>query len=322
MITKDNIIRVCAMAFIAAPSLLTACSSEEDNAILQEELCRIVVEVNEQPMTDALAPSREVETRASATTTSTLNSFKMNGVYKDDYLNKYTKKEYTVTRQNSGWTIEPGTWPKDTNGDAVSSPEFYAHTGGTFYLNNDGSSYIRHIISEDASNQHDLLVAKNSATYNSNEGVGKVSLTFDHACAAVTFNVQITQTLAGKLVNEQLTINSIKLHNVFNDGKYDYNTGWSNVTYATSNDQQVKTCYTLNSGVLSVGIDPQDLSCDDIFVIPQSREANGTEGVYLDIAYTIGETSATAILPFSVNWEAGYKYTINIRLGTKQILIP
>ena len=160
---------------------------------------------------------------------------------------------------------------------------------------------------KNASAQHDLLVAKNTVSYNDHQG--KVPLTFDHACAAVAFNVQITNTLKTKL-GSTLTVNSIVLRNVSNTGNYYFGT-------STWGDVSGSAYYTLTDGDITVDNTPQALSSNYLFVIPQTRADNGTTGTYLEINYDSNTKQAT--IPLAINWKAGQKYTINIKLGTTLI---
>ncbi len=300
------------MLFVATAGLLTACSSDDDNTIggdvqAPAETPRLItVEVSEQPFDDTQGKARQ--TRADATTTETLSSFSMHGVYESQ------STDYTVSKSGDTWTVDPNSWPggTDNNGETP----FYAHTHGTFNLNS-GTPYVRFMIQENASDQYDLLVAQNSATYNNSKGTGNVSLRFKHACAAVAFNVQITNTLSGKLTNGTLTVNSIVLRNVYNDGKYYFGSGWQDVNYEKVNGQEKKANYTLSNSNITVGTGLQALSSNDIFIIPQERIANGTNDMYLEIKYS-GKTEP-AIIPLDVDWQAGYKYTIDIKLGTSLI---
>ncbi len=271
--------------------LLTACSSE-DEQVPETPIRHISVEVNQQPMT----------TRSAITTTETLRIFNMRGVYDG------STSSYTVSQSDDKWTVEPNTWPSGAL-NSTSVP-FYAFTDGTFVK--EATPYISFTITEDASTQHDLLVAKNTVSYNDHQG--KVPLTFDHACAALAFNVQITNTLkTKKLSNGTLTVNSIVLRNVSNSGKYYFGT-------STWGDVSGSAYYTLTSGNITVDTEPQALSSNYLFVIPQSREANGTTGTYLEINYTFsGQTKTSATIPLAVNWEAGSEYTIDIKLGTTLI---
>lgn len=307
MTTKESMSRACRLALIAAAGLLTACSSDDDNTAggdLQSPQApiRIEVEVNEQPMVDTSDQARE--TRGTATTIATLSEFKMYAVH-----DASIDKEYNVSKSGNGWTINPNSWP-----NPLSSVDFYANTyGGTFNLNS-GNPYVHYKVEENASSQHDLLVAKKIQQSRPSDGVGKVSLTFSHACASVAFYVQITKTLSNQIVGN-LTVNSIKLRNVYNEGKYYFNSGsWEYVMPNT--DQPVMTFYTLTNSNISVNTEYQPLSSNDIFVIPQSRTADGTNGMYLEINY---DNNKSAIIPLDVNWQAGYRYIVNIRLGTQQI---
>ena len=301
------------MALLLAVGL-TACSSDDEveRGLLPEDSSNlkqrppfsddsqaqrlIIVEVEETPMTDTSAPEEEkMETRATATTTSTLAAFSMN------YQGNKSAFKKTGTEWNTlSW---PG-WVRTNE-----KIDFYAYTGGTFYYNSD-NPYLTFTVAEDASHQHDLLVAENKQIAYSDAG-GRVSLTFDHACAAVLFKVQITNTLKTKL-GGYLTVNSIVLHNVKNSGEYYYGTKSWVVGKSSS-------YYTLTNSDIFVTTSYESLPCGHLFMIPQTSAANGTEGTYLEVKYTTSGAN-TAYIPVQINWEAGKLYTISIRLGTKTIL--
>ncbi len=300
------------MALLLAVGL-TACSADDETerGLLPEESSNlkqrppfsddsqaqrlIIVEVEETPMTDTSAPEEEkMETRATATTTSTFAAFSMN----------YQGNKYDFKKTGTEWSSFY--WPVPDN----TKIDFYAYTGGTFNYNSD-NPYLTFTVAEDAFHQHDLLVAENKQIAYSDDG-GRVSLTFDHACAAVLFNVQITQTLKTKLGGD-LTVNSIELRNVKKSGEYYYGTkSW---TMGESSSY-----YTLTNGNFTVTTDYKPLPCGNLFMIPHTREANGTEGTYLKVEYTTTSGANTANIPVAINWAAGHLYTINIRLGTKTIL--
>jgi len=281
--------------------LFSACSSDDEQES-ENPIRHISVEVNEQPMTSAdnEAGARSLTTRSAITTTETFSTFNMCGVYDNSTSN------YTVSKSGGTWTVSPDTWPGGTSNNAPTP--FYAFTDGTFYANS-GTPYISFTMAEDASTQHDLLVATNNVAYSNHSG--KVPLTFNHACAAVAFNVQITKTLKTKL-GTTLTVNSIVLRHVSNTGRYYFGGTpvWQNVNGSAN--------YTLTSGNITVDTEAQALSSNYLFVIPQTRAANGTTGTYLEINYTLSG-SKQATIPLTVNWEAGKQYTINIKLGTTLI---
>jgi hypothetical protein len=278
--------------------LLTACSSDDDQ---ETPIRHISVEVNEQPMTSAddEAGARSLTTRSAITTTESFTKFYMRGVYDG------STSEYEASKEDNKWTVAPDTWPGGTSNNDPTP--FYAFTDGTFNANS-GTPYISFTMAEDASTQHDLLVAKNTVFYNNHQG--KVPLTFDHACAALAFNVYITNTLKTAL-GSTLTVNSIVLRNVSNTGKYYFG------ETPTWGDVSGSAYYTLTDGDITVDNTPQALRSNYLFVIPQTRAANDTTGTYLEINYTFsGQKKTSATIPLAVNWAAGSKYTIDIKLGT------
>lgn len=256
----------------------------------------ISVEVSETPFGNT-TEARQL-TRAAITDLTSFNSFKMTA-------NNPDKDNYIVTK-NGSWVVN-GSWPYGVGDNTPVT--FYAYSDGT-YNDNSGTPYISFIMDENASAQHDLLVATNTVSFNDHQG--KVPLTFDHACAAVAFNVQITNTLKTKL-GSTLTINSIVLRNVSNTGRYYFGTStWGDVK--ASDDPKTPPYYTLTDGDITVDNTPQALRSNYLFVIPQTRAANGTTGTYLEVNYDSNQKQAT--IPLDVNWEAGKKYTVNIKLGT------
>jgi len=284
--------------------LLTACSSDDEQK--QEPPVRhISVEVNQRPMTsDDPAGARSTDTRSAITTTETFSAFSMRGIYNSLTTN------YTVSKSGGIWTVADDKWPGGS--DNNNTTPFYAFSQGEFQWNN-GNPYISFSIAENASTQFDLLVAKNSVAYSDHNG--KVPLTFDHACAALAFNIFMSNTLSTNLAGKTLTVSSIVLKNVSNTGKYYFETAaWGDVSGSAY--------YTLNNSDMVITTTPRALSSNHLFMIPQKRAANGTEGTYLKISYTVsGQEGSTAIIPLNVNWEKSTQYTINIKLGTTLIVI-
>ena len=139
---------------------------------------------------------------------------------------------------------------------------------------------------------------------------GRVSLSFNHACAAIQFKIGQSKTLAYKSV----TFNSITLVDVNNSGKYYYNQtpAWqeqSGNAYYTLEDATsipIPVSTKTNEGARS-------LSCGCLFMIPQAHS-----NAKIHIVYNTDKTAE--ILLGDINWEAGKLYTISIRLGTKTIL--
>ncbi len=303
------------MALLLAVGL-TACSSDDEveRGLLPEDSSNlkqrplfsddlqaqrlITVEVEETPMTDTSAPEEEkMETRATATTTSTLAAFSMN--YQGNKDNKYD-----FTKTGTEWSSFY--WPGSVENDE--RIDFYAYTGGTFNYNSD-NPYLTFTVAEDASNQHDLLVAEHKQIAYNDAG-GRVSLSFNHACAAIQFKIGQSQTLA----NKSVTFKSITLVDVNNSGKYYYNQtpawqGQSGDAYYTLEDA--------SSISIPVSTKTHDnarlLNCGCLFMIPQAHS-----NAIIRIGYNTNKTAD--ILLGAINWEAGKLYTISIRLGTKTIL--
>lgn len=248
----------------------------------------LTVEVSENPMQDNEASARVMNRTAAATTTASLKGFTMN--YTDAWYNIFNK-------ESSGWSTV--TWPDGVGNDTPI--DFYAHDGGAFQWN-DGNPYLNFTMEKEASGQKDLLVATHKQiSYNDTKGV--VSLTFDHACAAVQF--QICQTKKVTDEGKNFIINSIVLKNVRKNGDYYYDSGWTLGSNLTD--------LTLTNSTITLTTDYQPLPCKWLFLIPQSQD-----GIQLEIKYTVDEgAEKTKILNVGTDsWEQGKQYTVNIRVGS------
>ena len=249
----------------------------------------LTVEVSENPMDNEEACARVMNRTTAATTTASLSSFTMN--YTDAWYNTFNK-------ESSGWSTV--TWPDDVGNDTPI--DFYAHDGGTFQWN-DGNPYLNFKMEKEASGQKDLLVATHKQI-SYNDAKGKVSLTFDHACAAVQF--QICQTKKVTDEGKNFIINSIVLKNVRKNGDYYYDSGWTLGSNLTD--------LTLTNSTITLTTAYQLLPCQWLFLIPQSQD-----GIQLEIKYTVGEggEEKTKVLNVGTDsWEQGKQYTVNIRVGS------
>lgn len=62
------------------------------------------------------------------------------------------------------------------------------------------------------------------------------------------------------------------------------------------------------------------MPCGMLYLIPQACAANGTEGIYLEVKYTVdGNPQKTLNIPFDVDWKFNTQYTYNVKLGTDNI---
>ena len=243
-----------------------------------------------------------VSRSAAPTTTETLSTFAVH----------YEGNRYKYIKEGEKWST--GTWPTDVASDQ--KIDFYADTytyndtHSTSYNYNNGNPYINFTVDGNASSQHDLLVSdRKQVSYT--ETKGNVSFHFTHACAIPHFTVQLTDAIS-TACGGSLTVNSIVLKNVNNVGNYYYATkSWQEVTGNAS--------YTLINSPITVTTTKQSLSSGYLFMIPQTRAADGTNGIHLEITYTKGENEKQAIIPLDIDWQAGNSYPINILLGTAVI---
>ena len=272
---------------------LAACGDNDDAVPIPIEPTPsprlLTVEVSENPMQDNEASARVMNRTAAATTTATLSSFTMN--YTDAWYNNFTK---------TGGTWSTADWPYGVNENT--KIDFYAYNAGSFQWNS-GTPYVSFTMDEDAFSQKDLLVATHKQI-SYNDAKGKVSLTFDHACAAVQF--QICQTKKVTDEGKNFIINSVVLKNVCKNGDYYYDSGWTLGSNLTD--------LTLTNSTITLTTAYQLLPCQWLFLIPQSQD-----GIQLEIKYTVGKggEEKTKVLNVGTDsWEQGKQYTVNIRVGS------
>ncbi|MBQ8938237.1 MAG: fimbrillin family protein [Bacteroidaceae bacterium] len=283
-------------------AFLAACSSDDQYEPKQEPRL-ITVEVTENPLLDANGTPKQLPTRtAAATTSETLSAFFMN----------YEESQYNIYKKADGsWNTNPDSWPVTDN----SKIDFYAYNAGTF-LWNSGKPYLSFKMDASAFNQTDLLVATHKAI-SYNDAGGKVSLDFDHACAAVKFNIYKTAGVGEKTV----TVTSVVLSGVKNQGDYHYNdeeTKWQSLSVSADSpliDGYTPASYTLTTGAITLTTEKQALPCGYLFLIPQSKE-----GLKLTVNYTVNSVAAEPkTFSLTGTWEAGTEYIVNISMGTSII---
>ena len=272
-------------------AFLAACSSDDQEEPRQEPRL-ITVEVTENPLLDANGTPKQLPTRTEAATTSeTLSAFFMN------YTAGY---KYDCEKSGETWNTNPNTWPVSGNDTKI---DFYAYNAGTFNWISD-NPYLSFTMDASASNQTDLLVATHKAI-SFNDAKGKVSLVFNHACAAVKFNIYKTAGVGEKSV----IVKSVKLSGVKDQGNYYYNneeTKWQSLSGTAS--------YLLTDGDITLTTDKQALPCGYLFLIPQSKV-----GLTLTVKYTVNGDASEYAFNLSDTWEAGKEYIVNISMGTSII---
>lgn len=244
------------LLFLFSVIALAACGDSDDGVNTPPDVPSprlLTVEVGENPMQDESANAREMTRAGDATTTASLSSFTMH------YTNEWSK-----TFEKTGDTWSTATWPGSGTGTIGNDKklDFYAHDGGTFVWT-ESNPYVSFTAEENVASMKDLLVATHkSISYNDNNG--HVSLTFDHACAAVQFFVY-------KEENATYKINSIKLNNVKKSGDYYYNNA-ENERWVLG---ETTTYYTLTTNVpgdpFEVTTTKEQLPCGWLYLIPQSK---------------------------------------------------
>ena len=276
------------MLLLVTATLFAACGGNDDEAVTpapQPQPQRMLtVEVSERPLQTEGTPKAPRRADA-ATTTETLNTFTMCVDNKEWYA--------TLTKTDGKWTTS---WP---GGDASKKWNFYAYNVGNEFVWNGGDPYVSFTMEEEVADQKDFLVAKTAEEKSYSETGGKVSLTFDHACAAVQFFVYKEESVT-------YVVKEIKLLNVKKQGNYYFSKSWRNIDNSTN--------YTLTRGDITPTSTKELLPKGWLYVIPQSKE-----GMQLQIKYTKdGGTEKTMLIDLSdlsVSWAAGYQYTVNIKIG-------
>ena len=281
------------MLLLATATLFAACGGSDDEAVTPapqpQQPRMLTVEVSERPLQTEGTPKAPRRAGA-ATTTETLNTFTMCGDNKD-----WTA---TITKTDGKWTTS---WP---GGDDSKKWNFYAYNVGSEneFVWNGGDPYVSFTMEEEVDNQKDCLVAKTAEAKSWSETGGKVSLTFDHACAAVQFYVF-------KEENATYVVKEIKLLHVNKQGDYHFSSNtWSNISTPAN--------FTLTTGEITPTSTKELLPKGWLYVIPQSKE-----GMQLQIIYTKnGDDQEPKFINLSGSWAAGYQYTVNIRIGKEKEL--
>lgn len=324
------------LVFALTTLCFTACSSDDNDTTTSgkdPETTKIplTIEVSENPLVNPEAQSQAPATRAAITTTSTLEEFKINYVYKDDSGQLRTNADSNNTHitakktEEGKWVAKDGSWPP-----VEFLIDWYAYSDGAFNDPNDPNDpYISFEVEENSAKQKDLLVAKASVMYS---GVGSViHFTLNHACTALRFYVKKATNLA----DYTLSITNLQLCNVIKSGQYYY--GSDSWTLDDSNRANY-TLYSLYSGsgktLGTTEYEPLDNSDGPyLFMIPQELTPwNGTTDIssatesYIQLTCTITQTSdnrqiysGPAYIPFGTNLTAGYQHDVKINIGKNSL---
>lgn len=267
--------------FLSA-ACLVACSSDDEPTTVPEAR-PLTVEIAENTIVSTSAPQQAPTRADAATTTATLTAFSMN----------YQTNKYDFVKTGGVWST--ATWPTGPgNNDKIN---FYAYNGGNLNWN-DGAPYVSFDMGTDAFAQKDLLVADTTAAYSDNKG--KVSLMFNHACAAVRFYVR-------KSVEQSVSITGVELAGVQSKGDYHYaSSAWESLSTPIT--------YKLTNANMTLTAEKRLLPCGYLFIIPQSKE-----GMTLRVSYTVDGAAKSYDFKLTGTWAAGHSYVVNVNMGNKVI---
>ena len=185
---------------------LTACTNDE------------VMEVNRgRGITFQVAT--EASTRATATTTGTIDEFTVWGFTTENGKNKTLMDALAVTRTGETWGYT-GTiyWPANpVDFYSVSpTPESGKVSEGTVSIANDAQTISDFTANTDQSKQVDLLYAVNKGEKKADHTASAVSINFRHALSQIVFKAKNTND------NLKVTIRGVKVGNIKKTGDFTY----------------------------------------------------------------------------------------------------
>ncbi len=277
------------LLLLATATLFAACGGNDDEAVTPapqpQQPRMLTVEVSERPLQTEGTPKAPRRADA-ATTTETLNTFRM-----CTHVSGYIWSE-ELTKTAGKWTTK---WPSSSE----EKYNFYAYNVGSAkeFVWNGGDPYVSFTMEKEVADQKDFLVAKTAEAKSYNETNGKISLTFDHACAAVQFFVY-------KEESASYVVKEIQLLNVYKQGNYSFK-------YNSWNSLSELTHFTLTTGEITPTSTKELLPKGWLYVIPQSKD-----DMKLQITYTKdGVAKTPKLIDLSGSWAAGYQYTVNIKIG-------
>lgn len=297
----------------------------------------IILKVSERPLTYPTAEKTSAR-RAPAFTTSSLETFYLNLMYKHKRTGDWAVSDQSHTKKTSNGLYENnGSWPSND----IGSSKAHVFAYRTSYKENEQpfkyinqTPYLQISTEQSSNDQCDILVATEDVAYDDCKGV--VSLTFDHVCAALQFSVIKTETLA----SYEVEVNEIVLHNVKTNGHYlllskewsDID-NFSNFTLNAYNKEGTANAFTVSNTEATLLAKNEN---DFLFLIPQeiSGISKGTaineadNKSYLEIKckihkadnYIKGSSNSyeSVFLPFSADLTngAGHVHPFVISIGT------
>ena len=233
-------------------------------------------------------------------------------------------------------------WPSglDSGTGANTKLTVFGFNDGEFNADiTNGKPYLFVVKDEQSNHQTDLIVAKNTLSWNESDH-GNVPLQFNHVCSAFQFYIMKSEGMKDYFID----VSKVVLHNIKKQGRYYLMSDeWS---FSNEDQEELYTNYTLkeygNSGYMSLSAEKSLLNINDkdyLFIIPQTitsmakgtsiAEANNQS--YIEISCSITKDNqrwpasgfGSVYLPFNPTFrntegkmEPGYIYPIIISVGT------
>ena len=313
---------------------LAACNNDE------------VMEVN-QGRGISFQVATEASTRATATTTTSINEFKVWG-FTDD---KTLMNGIEVTKADNKWTYD-GTifWP-------ATAVDFYSvspaeNCGGTVSITKDAQKITGFTVATDQSKQVDLLYAVNKNESKANHETSPVSVNFRHALSQIVFKAKNTNE------NLKVIVKGVKIANIKKAGDFTYptqattvqNTEVDGTIVATTQGtwSNVSTLEDFSAGMEAAGVtlngevetaldfsnasgalfmipqtltawDPETEGClasDDVYFLLNCQILSGTDKDIQVWPSDADETFAEIAVPAeAITWEQGKKYVYTFVFG-------
>lgn len=209
---------------------LTACNNDE------------VLEVN-QGRGISFQVATEASTRATATTTNSIDEFMVWGFTQEEPA-KTLMEELSVSKTGSDWTYT-GTifWPAAPVNFYSISPKPVSDrvSEGTVSISSDGQMITGFTVNTDQSQQVDLLYAVNKEEKKETHETVPVSINFRHALSQIVFKAKNTNE------NLKVIVKGVKIANIKKAGDFTYPTS----STTTQNTSESGTIVTTTQGTWS-----------------------------------------------------------------------
>ena len=278
--------------------------------------------------TVALKDSLGTLTRGSVITTSSLSDI---GIIAYDHEGSFSAStttlfagygfqntQFNVDANQIGTPLDAQWWPPSnrTLSFFAYAPYSAAVTG---FERTTGYPSFSYIVPTDLVSQTDLLVSQKTNQFRSvkTDGVeGRVSMTFDHALAAIVFSY-------GDIGDNDPDGVTVTLKNVYSKGTYTYNTGWSSPNTPANYSTTKSATYNADYSSVSGGGDnimflmPQTIPNDATLEVSFRNGGNPTaSSIHLN---TISDGNGSPI----TEWQAGktYRYIIGTAAAVSGITV-